>query len=101
MAQYDETKWIGIKPTVKVALTKADKVSITTSTTEILDFEDARTSFIIRNTGGVDVFVIFGSTATVDDMPLEPGDVLSCNDYTGDVNGIVAAGTGEIRVIEV
>ena len=101
MAQYDQTKWVGIKPTVKVAQTAAGKVSIATSSTEILDAEDDRTSILIRNKGTVDVFINFGGTATVNDMPLEPGDSLSCDDYTGAVNGIVSSGTGDIRVIEV
>jgi len=34
-------------------------------------------------------------------MLLEEGDILFCDDYTGKVTGIVASGTGEIRVIEV
>ena len=101
MAQYDETKWVGIKPTVKTAKTPAGKVTIEDSSTEILDAEENRTSILIRNTGSVNVYVNFGNVATVNDMPLEPGDVLSCDDFTGAVNGIVASGTGEIRLIEV
>jgi len=101
MAQYDQTKWVGVKPTVKVAKTPADKVTVEDSTTEILAAEEDRTSFLLRNTGAVNVFVNFGSAATVNDLPLEPGDVLSCNDFTGAVNGIVVTGTGEIRLIEV
>lgn len=101
MAQYDQTKWIGTKPTVKTAKTSASKVSIETTSTEILDSEDGRTSILLRNTGTVDVFVNFGGTATTDDMPMEPRDVLFCDDYTGAINGIVSSGAGEIRVIEV
>lgn len=101
MAVYDQTRWLGVKPTVKAAQTGAGKVSISTTSTEILDAEDDRTSILIRNTGTVDVFVNFGGTATTDDMTLESGDVLFCDDYTGAVNGIVSSGTGEIRVIEV
>lgn len=101
MAQFDQTKWVGVKPTVKVAKTPAGKVLVDGTTTEILAADDGRTSFIIRNTGAVNVFVNFGGDATTDDMPLEPGDSLSCNDYTGAVNGIVVTGTGEIRLIEV
>ena len=101
MAQFDQTKWFGIKPTVKAAKTPAGKVTIEDSSTEILDLEESRTSFLIRNTGAVDVFIEFGAAATVNDLPLEPGDVLSCDDYVGVVHGIVTTGTGEVRVIEV
>ncbi len=101
MAQYDQTRWVGIKPTVLVAQTPAGKVSIADTSTEILDAEDDRTSMLLRNTGTEDVYINFGGTATTDDMPLESGDVLFCDDYTGAVNGIVASGTGEVRVIEV
>lgn len=101
MAQYNELKWVGIKPTVLVAKTPAGKVSIADSTTEILDAEDNRTSILLRNTGSVDVFINFGEDATTDDMLMESGDVLACDDYTGAIDGIVSSGTGEIRVIEV
>lgn len=101
MPVYDETKWVGVKPTVATANTPAAKVSIADSSTGILGAEGERTSFILRNTWSVDVFIRFGTPATTDDMLMEPGDVLSCDDYTGAVYGIVASGTGEIRLIVV
>jgi len=101
MAQYDQTKWFGVKPTVRTARTSAAKVAIGLASTEIVDAEDARTSILLRNTSAVDVYLNFGGAATTDDMTLEPGDVVFCDDYTGAINGIVAAGAGEIRVIEV
>jgi len=101
MAIYNQVRWVGVKPTVKTAQTPAKKVSIGTSSTEILAANDNRTSFLIRNTGSVPVYIRLGTGATVDDMLLEEGDILFCDDYTGTVEGIVASGTGEVRVIEV
>lgn len=101
MAQFDQTKWFGIKPTVRTAQTPAGKVEIANTSTEILAAVDDRTSLLLRNTGTVDVYVSFSGAATTDDMPMEPGDVLSCDDYVGAIHGIVASGTGEIRLIEV
>ncbi len=101
MGQHDQTKWFGIKPTVLTAQSPAGKVTVNDSSTGILGAQPDRTSFIMRNTGSVDVYIRFGTPATTNDMPMETGDVLSCNDYTGTVYGIVSSGTGEIRVIVV
>ena len=101
MAVYNQVKWFGVKPTVKTAETPADKASITTSATQILAANDDRTSFIIKNTGSVTVYIRFGSNVSTDDFPLEPGEALVCDDYTGEVYGIVASSVGEVRIIEV
>lgn len=100
-AKYDRVHWFGIRPTVNVTETPAAKVTIGTSSTEILDANHDRTAFIIRNTGSVDVYIRLGATATTNDMLLEPGDVIGNDDYTGAIEGIVSSGSGEVRVIEV
>jgi len=65
MAIYNQVKWFGRKPTVKTAETPAAKKSIADTSTEILAANDDRTSFLLRNTGSVDVFVRCGDNATM------------------------------------
>lgn len=101
MAVFDQTRWVGIKPTVKVARDSGKQVVIAAADTEILAADDARTSFTLIVKGAVNVFVKLGAGATVAAPELEPGDVLSCDDYTGAVHGIVAAGAGRVDVFEV
>lgn len=101
MAQFNRTRWVGVKPTVKTAAEPGKQVTVTTSDTEILAANDERTSFslVVRST--VNVFIKFGTVATTGAPELEPGDTLSCNDYTGAVHGIVASGSGRVDVFEV
>ena len=101
MAQYDQTKWIGVKPTVKVAEEPGKQVMIRDADTEILAANDSRTSFTLKVQPTINVFIKLGTSATVNAPELEPGDTLSCNDYTGAVHGITAAGVGWVDVYEV
>lgn len=101
MAQYDQTKWVGVKPTVKTAEEPGKQVTIGASDTEILAANDDRTSFLLRVKSTLNVFVKFGTGATTSAPELEPGDALSCNDYTGAVHGIVTSGSGRVDVFEV
>ncbi len=101
MAQYDQTKWLGIKPTVKTAQESGKQVTINDSDTEILATNDNRTSFALGVKGTVNVFIKLGTTADVNCPELEPGEVLLSDDYTGAIHGIVAAGTGRVDVYEV
>ena len=101
MAIYNQVKWFGIKPTVKTAQNGGSTVSVGVASTTILAANDGRTSFLIRNTGTVDVYISLSATAATTAMLLEVGDILFCDDYTGAVSGIVASGTGAVRVTEV
>lgn len=101
MALYNQTKWVGIKPTVKTAEEPGKQVTIQTSSTTILAANEDRTSFVLVVKSTVNVFVKLGTGATVSAPELVPGDVLFCNDYAGAVHGIVAAGTGRVDVFEV
>jgi len=101
MAMYDQVKWVGIKPTVKTAQESGKQVTIDTSDTEILAVNDVRTSFALMVRGSVNVFIKLGTGVTVSAPELEPGDVLVCDDYTGAIHGIVAAGSGRVDVFEV
>lgn len=101
MAMYDQTRWVGVKPTVKTAEEPGKQVTVEDSDTEILAANDDRTSFSLQVKGTVNVFVKLGSGATTSAPELEPGDVLSCNDYTGAIHGIVSSGSGRVDVFEV
>lgn len=101
MAQYNEVNWVGIKPTVKTAQDSGKQVTISTSSTVILAANDDRTSFALVVRGSVNVHIKLGSGATTAQPELEPGEGLSSDDYTGDIYGIVAAGSGRVDVFEV
>lgn len=101
MAQYDQTRWVGVKPTVKTAEDPGKKVVMGAASSAILAANDSRTSFIIRNTGAVDVYISFSTMATTDGFPLEPGDAIADDDYCGAVAGITDGAAGEVRAIEV
>lgn len=101
MSQYDETRWVGIKPTVRTAQEPGKQVTIDTSDTEILAANDDRTSFVLAVRGTVNIFVKLGTVATIEAPELEPRDVLFCDDYCGAVHGIVASGSGRVDVFEV
>lgn len=101
MGQYDQTRWFGLKPTVYNAQEPGKQVTIDTSDTAILAANHDRTSFLLIVKGSVNVFVKLGAGATTSAAELEPRDVLFCDDYTGAVHGIVAAGSGRVDVFEV
>ena len=101
MGQYNQTRWFGIKPTVRTAQEPGKQVTVDTSDTEILAVNDNRTSFLLVVKELVNVFVKLGTGATTSVPELEPGDVLFCDDYTGAVHGITAAGEGRVDVFEV
>lgn len=101
MAVFDQTRFFGIKPTVDAVQDSGKQVVINAADTEILAANDLRTSFALVVRGAVNVFVKLGVAATVNCPELTPGDVLSCNDYTGAIHGIVAAGAGRVDVFEV
>lgn len=98
---YDKTKWIGRKPTVKVAQNGGKSVTVGTTSTQILAANDNRTCFYIKNNGTGTVYISFSSTATLSDSyPLAAGEELFCDHYTGEVSGIAEA-SQDVRVIEV
>lgn len=101
MGVYNQVKWFGIKPTVKTAQDSGKQVTINAASTDILAANDDRTSFALVVRGSVNVFIKLGTDVTVDCPELKPGDALSSDDYTGDVCGRVAAGSGRVDVFEV
>ena len=76
-------------------------VDIAAADTEILASNVDRTAFTLIIRGSVNVFLRLGTAAVVTCPEFEPGDILSSDDYTGPVHGIVAAGTGKVHVFEV
>ncbi|MBA7486829.1 hypothetical protein ES707_22390 [subsurface metagenome] len=101
MTITNELQWVGIKPTAKTALEPGKQVPIGVADFEILAANNNRTSFALVVRGTVNVFIKLGTGATVAAPEFEPGDVLSCDDYTGAVHGIVAGGVGRVHVFEV
>lgn len=101
MVIYDQLKWFGKKPTVKTARDGGKQVTIGTNTTEILAADDERTSFALIVRGSVNVFIELGTTAATTSPEFVPGDSVNCDDYVGQVSGIVAAGSGRVDVFEV
>ncbi len=112
----NQVKWVGIQPTdpaesipivkgaeerLATAHTPATKVTVTSAGVTLLATNAARVSFLIRNTGTVDIYVRLGDTPTTNDMTLEPDDVIGGDDYTGIITGIVSSTSGEVRAIEV
>ena len=101
MAVYDQLRWFGLKPTTGKAQDSGKQVVIAAADTEILAANDNRTSFALVVRGAVNVFVKLGTAAPVAAPELKPNEVLACNDYTGAIHGIVAAGAGRVDVFEV
>lgn len=98
---YDQTRWVGVKPTVRTAQEPGKQVTVGVIDTEILAANDGRTSFSLQVKGMVNVNIKLGTGATTSAPELEPGDVLSCDDYTGAIHGIVLVGLGRVDVFEV
>lgn len=98
---YDQTRWVGVKPTVKTAEEPGKQVTIGDTDTEILAANDNRTSFTLIVRSAVNVFIKLGTGATTSAPELVLHDVLSSDDYTGAIHGIVAAGSGRVDVFEV
>lgn len=101
MSIYDQVRWRGIKPTVKVAQEAGKKVTVGAASTPILAANDDRTSFLLQNIDSVACMVSFAAAADGNGPELHKYDVLMCDDYTGAVSGITAAGNAQIRIIEV
>jgi len=116
MAETNQVKWRGIRPVLPAesipikkgaeerlatANTPATKVTVTSAGVTLLAANSARVSFLIRNTGSVDVYVRLGATPTTNDLTLEPGDIILGDDYSGIITGIVSSTSGEVRVMEV
>ena len=116
MAEANQVKWRGIRPVspaesipvkkgaeerLATANNPAAKVTVTSAGVTILAANSARVSFLIRNTGTVDIYVRLGATPTTDGFTLESGDAIAGDDYTGIITGIVSSTSGEVRVVEV
>jgi len=101
MTVTDKLRWSGIKPTAAAAEEPGKQVAIGDVTTEILAANEDRTAFTLIVRGSANVFVSLSDTATANSVELEPGDILSSDDYTGDVHGIEPGDDGKVHVFEV
>ena len=80
-------------------------VSVTNSSTEIIDANAARKWCIITNIGNQDVFLAAGQTALVDKGALlgkRGGAIVldASNMSTEAINGIVSSGTATVMILE-
>lgn len=77
-------------------------VTVTTSSTAIAAANELRRKLIIRNNSSTVCYIKVGAAATTSDQFLNQNDIfeLDGNDSTSAVNGIVASGTADIRVLE-
>jgi len=80
-------------------------VSVTNSSTEIIDANAARKWLILTNIGNRDVFVASGQTALVDKGALlgkGGGSIIldSSNMATEAINGIVSGGSATVMILE-
>lgn len=81
--------------------TTQSKPAPTTSSAVILSENTSRKLMIIENTGSVDVYLAFRQgAATTNDFKLVPSATYIDDVYYGEVRGITASGTGELRVVE-
>jgi len=101
MAVYNQLNWVGVKPTAKTAEEPGKQVTINAASTEILAANDDRTAFTMIVRGSKNVFVKLGEDADNTCPELEPGDILSSDDYTGAVHGLTTGGGGKVHVFEV
>lgn len=74
-------------------------VTVNAATTVLLAANAVRTGALIKNTGTQTVFLAFGEAATTAKFPLGVGETLAIENPLA-VNGIVAAGTGSVGVLE-
>lgn len=74
-------------------------VTVNATTTVLLAANANRTSALIKNTGAQTVFIAFGEAATTAKWPLGAGAAQKITNPLA-VNGIVAAGTGSVAVLE-
>ena len=99
------------QPTVDIGSTPTSSDSstgsmwVTTTTTTIIGSNANRTGFSLYNNGANDsnVCLAFGNDATTNDYVIAPSTHLSqdgINVFGGDINGIVSAGSEDIRFIE-
>jgi len=100
MGVYNQVKWFAIKPSVRNAQCGGKKVTVGTTSVEILAANDDRTCLYLENLGNVTCYIYLGDGATTDHLPLHPGDILIDDTYTGKITGITAEDQTTIYVIE-
>ena len=78
-------------------------ITVAATSTVVLASNANRIGLAIKNNGTADIFLNFGGTAVTTNYPVSPGEEYldSGNGvYTGAINGIVASGTENARVVE-
>jgi hypothetical protein len=79
---------------------KTDKIDVGVAATEIVVANYKRKDIVIYNNGAQTVFIDNTSgDCTLDSFPLLAGSSLTLQGYQGELHGIVAAATCEVRII--
>lgn len=92
----------GLKVVAAKGTVAHTKVAPTSTSGTLLASNSGRISCAFTNYGSVTVFISGdGGAATADDWPLRPGDTWTDEVSTGGWTAITAAGTGDVRVVEV
>lgn len=77
-----------------------DKIDVGATATEIVAANYKRKDLVIYNNGAQTVFIDNTSgDCTVDSFPILAGSNLTLQGYQGEINGIVSAGTCEVRIV--
>ena len=87
----------------RIGTVSRGKVSVSTSSTQILSSNSARRFLLLVNYGSNDCFIRFGATATTDDLPLSANGGSLLLDRivpTTTVNGITSSDSTDVRYIE-
>jgi hypothetical protein len=78
-----------------------NQVSVATTATSIISSNTNEKVRTIKNIGSNAIFVGGDSSVTTSNgFPIDAGETLDVSDYTGEVFGIVAAGTEDANYIE-
>lgn len=79
---------------------KTVKISVGVVATQIVAANYKRKDLVIYNNGSENIYIDNTSgDCTLDSFPLLPGKALVLDRYQGEIHGIVAAATEEIRVL--
>jgi len=76
-----------------------NSVSISTTATKIVEKDHERVDLIIYVQSGT-VYLGSSDVSTSNAVPFDEGTYVTFEDFKGELYGVVASGTGEVRVLE-
>lgn len=79
---------------------KTVKISVGVTATLLVDFNYKRKDLVIHNSGSETIYIDNTlADCTLDSFPLYPGKAVIFDRYQGQIHGIVAAATEEVRLM--